>query len=439
MSIRFRVAFACLLTAAVVGCPRDEFEVVQMRKDGGVDRTLTVWHADDQNTSPPAEGLLEAAVKAYGEPTRLDDGKVRFAKVFAEKLPADITYMGLSNFADFGSQRSPMGESFEYLERFPGETNMAEVARRAAKLADLWTKVAYTYFERHSPFAGDKEKLKKIGSFLHGDFRDDLLNIGLILWLHQSGEETTREDQTMIAAAAYLAERGYVEVGTTGDLGHLIENAEKGAVRKLATAIGYDPNKPLPKELTDFASEGLSDHLAECYEAIGVTEEEVQKLTEQVVGPVMGQSYVGTVIWRSDVEPVETNGDWDADKKQVAWTGNAVAGGQLPKVCFARWAFPDEAYQKMHFGKVVVREEIADYNKWYAELDDADRASLDAFLERLSPGDDLISTLQAFRFKGAEADKAGEESSPPHGIVLLLQALQSEQPSDAQPSPAPSN
>ena len=120
-------------------------------------------------------------------------------------------------------------------------------------------------------------------------------------------------------------------------------------------------------------------------------------------------------------EPFLTNGSYDAEAKRVTWAHaiKPLKDKQLrpPAICFAVWAEPDAAFQKKHFGKVVLTgQSLADYCTWRASMAADEAAEWDALINGLKGGKGLAEKLEAFKFcakvvrahHGGDAKQAGK-------------------------------
>jgi len=104
------------------------------------------------------------------------------------------------------------------------------------------------------------------------------------------------------------------------------------------------------------------------------------------------------------------NGTWDAQKGKVTWKTTVREGDnakiQLPAVFWAVWSKPDEAFQKKHFGRLVLSaDKLVEYCIWHAGLTEAEAKPWDALIASLKPGDDLEAKGEK-AFKGVVATEA---------------------------------
>mgnify|MGYP001613891173 FL=1 len=120
------------------------------------------------------------------------------------------------------------------------------------------------------------------------------------------------------------------------------------------------------------------------------------------------------------VPAVASNGEWDADKKQIVWDWRE-AGGMPPRVCYATWAEPAAGFQKKHLGAVVLDStNLVEYALWCNSLSAENAAKWDAFVARLDPGGDLTNRISQFSF-----DAGSKVSNDPSSSIRekLIEAV----------------
>ncbi len=104
------------------------------------------------------------------------------------------------------------------------------------------------------------------------------------------------------------------------------------------------------------------------------------------------------VSFTMPVEPIRTNGTWDAEKKCVTWSHKIdetlEKGSRLPALCYAVWSEPDAAFQKTWFGGVkLTGGNLFEYCLWYNGLTAENREKWDRWMRKLSAEDDLSEKL----------------------------------------------
>jgi hypothetical protein len=136
---------------------------------------------------------------------------------------------------------------------------------------------------------------------------------------------------------------------------------------------------------------------------------------------MFGTSSSFTVTWRCPYPPVQTNGKWDEERKELSWAARGRETITPAQMLFAIWAEPAEDYQRTRFGQVALRGEALEAHvNWYQGLSARDQAMWDAFIETLRPGEELIAELERFRLPDASAASPGE---PTEGARRLIDAL----------------
>jgi len=414
--------------------------------DGKVQRELTIWTEDSGNVQEPSEAVHAAARAAYGDDGQAIDGKERFVAVFGAALPADLTHEGLTNHGLFGIGRSRMGRTFTYVERMPGQINLVELFRVGEHFVDTLVRALTAYARQQPELQDEPEKLKRLERFFQAEFRDDVLNLLLMGWqaairmravadVRIEPPEQQQESFFYVEAARavdYLVERGYLRADEIPGL--FQEQMERviqhGIVRKLAVVLGHPPEGPWPPTLAKLDDPDELEHVLEVgLSAIGMTTEEFDAILAPVGPSFFGSDTTGRIVWRSNTEPIRTNGTWNPDKQEVIWDGEGRRGCDPPQVLFAVWAEPDEAFQQVRLGKVALRgEPLYEYIGWRQGLSRAQRAEWDTFVDTLHPGPALSGTLQRFRFRPpatmptTTASQPADE--PSRGVRLILAGLE---------------
>ena len=96
----------------------------------------------------------------------------------------------------------------------------------------------------------------------------------------------------------------------------------------------------------------------------------------------------------------------------------------LPAFAYVAWIETAEAFQKTHFGRVLLRgEELLQYVFWYEGLHEDEAGEWDAFLESLNPEMDLNDEIYFFRFS---QETASNREWLGQGRKLLVKALEKE-------------
>jgi tRNA-Thr(GGU) m(6)t(6)A37 methyltransferase TsaA len=365
-----------------------------------------------------------------------------FEGSFGETLPKDI-----DGFGKYVHLENPMGRVYLYVERLRGQDNQAleldEAFANADRLVDLFMDWMQTELGEHRNF-------EKLRSFCDETLREDIKNLSLYSWVYDraSGEP----DEVFIRAALYLYERDYF---TLDDVGRMSTSTDKGEFalsffrRMLAEKLECrddtkaqkqlqfldDPNT-LKASIDRFIkSDTFRNRLTrEARERTGdpdlvldpcdVPGEMPDMLSDiffiHIFGPSGDKFNVELVC---PGKPFETNGQWDQQSGALIWSHQGRPE-ELPFMCYAVYGLADEAFQKEHFGKVILQDELLlQYSFWYKGLTEEQRTQWDDFVVGLDGGESVLSKVEAFRFKSAAApsadsDKAAEVLSDlPRGLI----------------------
>jgi hypothetical protein len=106
------------------------------------------------------------------------------------------------------------------------------------------------------------------------------------------------------------------------------------------------------------------------------------------------------------VEPVATNGKWEAAGNIVVWKlrqpGRGPEYTNPADNAQAAWCEPDTAFQTRHFGRVLLDgQALIDYCQWYELLKPGQKTEWDAVLATTQPG--KHDALKTFRFRDESA------------------------------------
>jgi hypothetical protein len=397
------------------GCPVHKFEVtMKPAADGGVQRELTVWTEDGDTINVPGDDVLGAAKGAYGEAGNADGNKQHFGATFAEALPADLVHEGLTNHGFVGRTGCPMGRVVTYVERMPGRDDLFALLAGAEELADTLAQVWVAWARQQPSLQAEPERLAKLVTFIEHELRNDVLNIMLMGWqavtrgniLEDAGIDKEEHEPELwkaeyLGGVSYMVERGYFRPSEVPlldkDDGR---TAVRGLLRRAAAAMGYGDNEPWPAAL-----ERLTDP-KECeaafeqgLKAIGLSTEAAAERYDPLLPEIFGTSTRGRVVWQNSVQPLETNGTWNGEKRELSWEAKGRQGCETPQLLYAVWAEPDEAFQNEHLGRVMlVGERLGEYVAWRAGLPAAQCRDWDTFVARLQPSEELVDRLKEFRF-----------------------------------------
>lgn len=447
------------------------------------------------HSSRIAEQRLASIAKLYPGGHVAGNEKDTFTGTFGERLPADVGGRGY-----YLTQKTTLGSLRVYAEDFRGNDEPAAVLERAFKAADTLADLLAGYLKTR---AGSDKDFDKLDRFLRGPLRQDVKN--LYVHLLMMGQETKDrenaanppegdkpEARCIARVGLYLLARGY------------IQPADKDAMTKLKELPGGPAKDAVAKAfLATLVRRMLADKagvkspaLAEAIEALVLTVEAQEAFcayaktrgypmsrpaSQPASAPAdspatsPAQAEEGTLFWllwglcpielnflytpdqagvslATAVEPLHTNGRWDANGGKVTWQNRMGErdrpGIFLPPVCYALWAQPDAATQARHLGGTVLTgEELQSYCQWRASLSEAQGQEWDAAVAAMKgPGD--LPKLQAFRFRGEPSDppaevvakqQGGEEwNYHRRGAELIAKALAPKSPaSQSQPASRP--
>jgi len=441
-----RIALLAVVLPFVLapGCPVRKFEVTMMpAEDGSVHRELTVWTEDGETISAPAEDVLGVAKGAYEDAGSADGNKQRFAATFTEVLPADLVHEGLSNHGFVGTTGCPLGRVVTYVERMPGRNDLYALLAGAEELADTAAQVWVAWARQQPSLQAEPEKLAKLVTFIEHELRNDALNIMLMGWRAVTrgnileDAELDDEDERVSAlwlaeflgGVSYLVERGYFRPSEVGlldkDDGR---TAVLGVLRRATAAMGYGDDEPWPAALERLRDpDAVEVAFEQGLKLAGLTPAELEQRYAPLMPEIFGTSTRGRVVWQGRAQPLETNGTWDEEKRELSWEAVGRQGCETPQLLYASWAEPDEAFQKEHLGRVMLEGEgLAQYVVWRAGLSAAQRREWSAFVAGLRPGENLVDELKQFRFSAPTTlpstmpaeGAAGEEVT--RGAKLIL-------------------
>ena len=455
------VGIAVVLLQA--GCARRECGVrMWLTENGSVHREVTVAEmgmfgvSRGAKSKPghPVIGGDSATLKGiYGAPTFFGAPYRTYSGDFAGQLPADLRrggFNGKPNHASYGRSASPLGWNAAYIERAPGLGGVTDIVRSTRQFADTWTRVMIGWAQAQESLQADPPRLEAIVRFFDTEFRTDLENLTLLLWLtpeslrdntNANSGSAERASQPSGSAAMeararatdYLIERGYIEpqeelrlppvFGWTPPAGR--EFCARALVKKLRRECILDAQGELPAAFEALLGEdGFPQAIKIGCESAGVSQDTLLPLDwiPFVFGTKTDQ--VG-IVWRTKTRPRLTNGLWDEKKGEVRWVVESSGWLTLPRVAYAHWYEENREYQERHFGRVPISFDLPLYNSWYESLNAEQRARWDVFIESLEPGFELKSRLKAFRFgdTAAASDDDEPEGDPVFGARMILRNL----------------
>ena len=288
----------------------------------------------------------------------------------------------------------------------------------------------------------EPEKLEKLVTFIEDELRNDALNLMLMGWRAVTRANTLEDADPdkgepgtdfwqveALGGMSYLVERGYFRPGEVAllheDGGRV---ALRGVLRKAAAAMVCEADEPLPPALARLRDPDAAEAaFARGLTASGLTAEDLEQRYTRLLPEILGTGTRGRVVWHCSARPLETNGAWEEEKRELSWEAVGRQGCETPQLLYAIWAEPDEAFQEEHLGRVMLAgERLTRYVGWRAGLSAAQRSEWEAFVVGLQPSEELVERLKEFRFStpttmpsSQPVDQADEK--PPRGAKLILE------------------
>ena len=375
--------------------------------------------------------------------------ELQFSAAFGPEMPQDVGGVGWYNYWP-----SSMGALYSYAEQFGGNENISGGLDRGMLAIDRLLLVLTLWVEAEFDDARDLEQMT---AALNNEFRSDLRNLFLLLWLEEASPKGVFDDEELLVRIAqYLSNQGYFSptdmprlywaiIGSDGDDEMLLALITRG----LATRMGVPADEPLPPSLEAFGNDW--EPYAESFEKFVESSEEIQALTRDWAaedGSNLGLDNEGNVDLDSlisaivDIDifptgsssrlhvalnlpdrPLATNGDWDSETNVVTWSGYIAEGEdavELPASFFAFWVEPAAEFQEQRFGSIVIAgEDLVEYALWSNSLSLKQRTEWEMLLRNLDVKSDAINELQNFRF----SDQAQSSTAVYAGVHDLLSQL----------------
>jgi hypothetical protein len=428
---------ALLLTLCLclnVSCEKNKYKIVLTPQGDSIKREVTCWREGDNNKILEfPQSQLDQISQAYNVPSpKAGAKKYSFAGTFTEQTPNDIGGAGSYLYAT-----TSMGDSFFYSERFRGNDDLQMGLNQRRKAVNELVDIIIGWFQSEMRWEWNFGKLK---NFLDRDFRWDMQNICLYGW---SAGLTGKDKEMGYRSVQYLSERNYFDTRESleaiNELGwHENYDMFIPIIRRIvAEKMGYDPEKNLPKSFTFLAT---TDSVRQSLEKYLKTSKQYKALLEaarkrkkvepnlrdpeplDTMGDLFSRAMGGPgfdiileddleVVLTCPVEPYHTNGKWN-EEKQILECSQVIeqSQSQLPTYMFAAWSVPNEAFQKAHFGKIVLEgEALGHYIFWQNSLSDTQKKEWNTFLESLTPDSGLKKQLTT-QFKYPSGTEPGPEN-----------------------------
>ena len=422
----------------LAGCEEYEYTIEMRFEDGRIVRKAIC--------SENMPGAVREKLKEIYE-KQID--KNTFEGSFTGRLPQDVGGFGkcihLSN---------PVGEVYVYHERFRGKDEQAQDLQKAYASVDKLLDLVIEWLEME---LSDHPNFPRLKTFCTTQLRSDLKNICTYTWLG-SRTMNSYSKETAFRILHYLYEREYF---TLDDVARLITSPEDERVyfvfarRFLAQKMGYENEETIAKELSFLANE---ENILKSVEQFIKTSDTIQKIVkrhyekENQEAPTDPEKIMEIVMQHYNIEldtffveifptsdqvnvklslphePYDTNGQWDEDKKQITWSRKISREKivDIPFLCYAAFAQPNEEYQKKHFGKIVLEnEDLTQYCFWYQTLTSKQKQEWDQCLSTLQGQSEMWETLKAFRFSDLPEWKTDRDGEPIYKTVFALELMHS--------------
>ncbi len=441
-----------LLSACLIGCKHRNFKVVMsLDHNGAVTREIevSISKGDGTESDLSKDSMVARAAAIYGSYFVTDDNGRRYKKTFPNDLPKDIEHAGFTNHATVSIESSPLGRHIIYCERMPGRTQWSEVADASEKTVDLIIRALVAAFEQDTELKSRPEELKRLTAFLKGQFRNDVRDLLIEIWIAisqaysvSSGTTALKEQfgqNVTFRMGSLLVERGY---STSIRDASIQDNCFVNRAILLRfqqemspAAIMWPPN--VFREILKDQKAG-EELIGRGLTAIGSSWDEFRAVAAPLIPTAAGDSTTGTVAWQTKTPPDFTNGIWDAAKAEVRWDAQGMDGPIPANVLWAAWSEPDEKFQRRHFGRILIKSDLGRYNKWYNGLDALHKKEWDRFLLTLPGENSVPRLLSAFEFTDVKpvrnkiAPPILRPNDPYAGTEILKQSLK-----DLPPLPYP--
>lgn len=337
---------------------------------------------------------------------------------FHENLPNDVGGAGF-----YTCFLTKMGKVTFYSERFRGQDDLNENIEEMRLKVDRGIDFLIGWLEYE---LGDDPNFDNLRAFCNNNLRQDCKNLLYYFWLARTLEryENSVDEEFKARALHYLLERGYF---SPEELALAIQGSEEAIFRMVrrfvADKMGYSDSKMASNNLA-FLSD--TKHMEDSFERYIPTtdlykelweakkhEEEDPNAEPPDTDDMMTELFFEFDLFPTthkievklvcDSKPFLTNGQWDAQASEVAWSEIIAGGTQLPAFFYSVWSAPDKKFQEEHFGHVVLSEEaLAEYCIWQKSLDEEKAELWDSFLLSLMPNEDLKKKVGSFRFSDYE-------------------------------------
>lgn len=432
------LAAACALAGLLLQGCNEQFDVEMKPKDGELERRIKVYVESRRDSgAPPKIGdipgdKLKKLRDLYKQEGEVDpDGKKLFNAILRDSQENIVG--GISRFVRLGSDLGAVSfynESFRHSDDLAGD--MEKRLDSADRLADLLRE----WFELE---LGNEPRGKVLLDWIDKDFRKDVKNIALYLYLDLIEDKQQTSDELQAKLLTYLVNHNYLTKENAPKLVRAVVNMESAEgdqvffvwlQRFVAGKMGVAGDKPVPEAL---AFLGSREKLMASMRSQICKTKTFKDLRAQEGGnrldiftpenPANGQLMFFALlntIWSFDAkifsdpgpswtvklslpgQPFWSNGTWVENDKAMFW-GKRTPNNKPVSFVYAAWAEPSER-QAARFGKVLLDgHRLFGYALWFQALHENERAEWTAFVDTIKPGDDVKTALEGFRFKGETA------------------------------------
>jgi len=406
----------------LAGCEEYEYTIEMRFEDGRIVRRVIC----SENMPDDVRAKLKEIYEKQIDKNTFEDN-------FTGRLPQDV-----GGFGNCIHLSNPMGQVYIYHERFRGQDEQAQDLQHAFASVDQLLDLGIEWLEME---LGKHPNFTQLKTFCTTQLRADLKNICTYIWL---GSRTLEPDSNEAAfrILQYMYEREYF---TLGDVARLVTFPEDERVyfgfarRFIAQKMGYKNEETIAKALSFLANE---ENILKSAEQFIKTSDTIQKIVkrhcekenqeaptepEKIMELVMQHYEIEPDIFFIDIfpafdrvnvtlslphEPYETNGQWDAEKRQVTWSRKIRRDKrvEIPFLCYVAFTQPNEDYQEEHFGKTILKnEELTLYSFWYQGLTVTQQQEWDQYLDPITNLATLAEKLKAFRFSDVPAPHKNSE------------------------------
>lgn len=437
MNNKIRNIWLVSVVLFLYGCDDYEYHIEMTPENDTIVRTISC----SKNFAPEFEEKLKGFYT-----TRID--AKTYSGIFLQNLPDDV-----GGFGRYFHLRNPMGEISIYSERFRGKDDQAAVLEDMFRIIDHFVVLAQEWTKME---LGRNPNYAKLQEFITLHLGNDMKNMLLYAWLTTAGKGGS-EEETAMRLLHYFYERNYFTFEDISWLTTSLPTMEEEewilACIKcvIARKMGYASEEEIAEELHFLTDENSlsqsalqlfnSEHnvprilkraevykepntilrLADIMESASDPNEALERVL--ALYEIDFEAILDKVIvlhWNNDKvtvklnfpqKPSVTNGKWDEEKKQVYWS-SSISTEDLPVLCYATFAVPDDVYQKNHLGKTLIQEDdLLEYSFWYNGLSNRQQEEWNEWVGRLKGDDTVLDELRKFRFTDLPAgrnDKGGK-------------------------------